>query len=81
MSYSYPTPWELGIKIPPHLREDCFNLGFEHALKGGQLTEVKHLRLSFRMGFRAAKLYLRQVRRERGIIDFPMRAKVRIRVL
>jgi hypothetical protein len=79
MSYSYPTPCELGMKIPPHLRENCFNSGFEHALRGGQLTEVKHLRLSFRMGFRAAKLYLWHVRREHGIIDFPLRAKVRIR--
>jgi hypothetical protein len=77
----YPTPHDLGLKIPPHLREARFNAGFEHALKGGQLTEVEYFRRSFRLGFRAAKLYLREVRRSRGILDFPMRARFRLRAL
>jgi hypothetical protein len=29
------------------------------------------------MGYRTAKLYLREVRRRRGILDFPMRARFR----
>ena len=53
--------------------------GFEHALKGGHLTEAEYFRRSFRLGFRAAKLYLREVRRRRGILDFPMRARIRLR--
>ena len=80
MNYQYPTPRDLGLKIPPSLYEDRFNCGFLHALKGGQLDEVEYFRLSFRMGYRAAKLYLRDMRRERGIIDFPLRVKFKIKL-
>lgn len=72
----YPTPRDIGLKIPPDIRKNRFNAGFEHALKGGHLTEVEYFRRSFRLGFRAAKLYLRQVRRQRGILDFPLRARI-----
>ena len=50
---------------------------FDHALRGGHLDNVEHFRLSYRMGYRTAKLYLREVRRRRGILDFPMRARFR----
>jgi len=75
----YPTPQDIGLKIPPDVRANRFNAGFEHALRGGHLTEVEYFRRSFRLGFRAAKLYLREVRRRRGILDFPMRARFRLR--
>ncbi len=78
-THAYPTPRDIGLKIPPDIRENRFNAGFEHALKGGHLTEVEYFRRSFRLGFRAAKLYLREVRRRRGILDFPMRACIRLR--
>lgn len=81
MPHAYPTPRDLGFRIPPSLRENRFNAGFDHALKGGHLTQVEYFRRSFRLGFRAAKLYLRQVRRHRGILDFPMRARFRQRAL
>ncbi|MBI5782377.1 MAG: hypothetical protein HZA69_01390 [Gammaproteobacteria bacterium] len=81
MPHIYPTPRDVGLRIPPYLRETRFNAGFEHALKGGHLTEVEYFRRSFRLGFRAAKLYLREVRRHRGILDFPMRARFRLRAL
>ena len=77
----YPTPRDIDLKIPPDLRESRFNAGFEHALKGGHLTEVEYFRRSFRLGFRAAKLYLREVRRRRGILDFPLRARFRVRAI
>ena len=77
MSFNYPNPQHLGIKIPPSLRAGRFSRGFEHALRGGQLDNVDYFRLSFRMGYRTAKLYLREVRRQRGILDFPMRARFR----
>ncbi len=80
-THTYPTPRDIGLKVPPDIRENRFNAGFEHALKGGQLTEVEYFRRSFRLGFRAAKLYLRQVRRQRGILDFPMRARFRLRAV
>ena len=78
MSYSYPEPQDVGINIPPYLMKDRFRSGFRHALKGGQITLVKQLRLSFREGYRAGKLYLRELRRSNGIIQFPMRARMRI---
>jgi hypothetical protein len=81
MSYAYPDPRELGLKIPATLRTDRFCQGFAHALRGGQLNQVEYFRLSFRLGFRAAKLYLRAERRRRGILDFPMRARFRQRAL
>lgn len=77
MDHTYPTPRDLGIAIPPNVREDRFNTGFEHALRGGRLASDEHFRLSFRIGFRTAKLYLRELRKSLGIIEFPMRAKVR----
>lgn len=80
MAYSYPEPQDVGITIPRHLMQDRFRSGFRHALKGGQITLVKQLRLSFREGYRAGKLYLRELRRSRGIIDFPMQARVRFKM-
>lgn len=73
----YPTPGDAGIRIPPHLMADRFSAGFDHALKGGQLDHVEYFRRSFRLGFRAAKLYLRKVRRRRGVLDFPARYRLR----
>ena len=80
MEYSYPSPQEAGIRIPPHLMEDRFRAGFRHALQGGQLDRVEYMRLSFREGYRAAKLYLRAVRRSRGILEFPARWRMRMKV-
>ena len=79
--FTYPAPRDIGLKIPPQLKENRFNAGFEHALKGGQLTEVEYLRRSFRLGYRAAKPYLREARRRRGVLDFPFRARIRIRTV
>ena len=81
MKHSYPTPQDIGLRIPPDLRESRFNAGFEHALKGGHLTEVEYFRRSFRLGYRAAKLYLRELRRRQGILDFPMRARFRLKAI
>lgn len=79
MPRRYPNPAETGIRIPPHLMMDRFTAGFEHALKGGQLNRVEYFRRSFRLGFRAAKLYVREVRRRRGILELPARYRMRIR--
>lgn len=78
---AYPTPRELGMRIPADLREDRFNAGFRHALKGGHLDHVEYFRRSFRLGFRAAKLYLREVRRRQGVHEFPLRARIRLRAI
>lgn len=79
MAYRYPSPHDAGIRIPRYLLTDRFTAGFDHGLKGGQLDHVEYFRRSFRLGFRAAKLHLREVRRQRGIIQFPARYKLRLR--
>ena len=81
MDKVYPTPQEAGIRIPPNLQQDRFCAGFRHALGGGQLDRVEYMKQSFRMGFRAARLYLRDLRRSRGIIDFPARWRLRMKAV
>ena len=78
MAYRYPAPSDVGIRIPRCLIEARFKQGFRHALEGGQIRTVEQLRLSFREGFRAGKCYARDLRRARGILDFPMNARVRV---
>jgi len=81
MPVCYPTPQEIGIKLAPHLVQTRFDAGFKHALRGGHLTEVEYLRRSFRLGFRSAKLYLRELRRRGGILEFPFQGRIRLRAL
>jgi len=70
-------PQEVGVPVPVRLNIERYDRGFQHAVSGGHITAVEHLRQSFREGFRAGKLYCRALRRARGIVDFPMRAKIR----
>ena len=79
MDICYPSPQEAGVRIPFHVKKDCFYAGFRHGLSGGQLDRVEYMKLSFREGFRASKLYLRELRRSQGILEFPARWKVRMR--
>ncbi len=81
MKHTYPAPEDIGIRVPPTLRQDRFGRGFQHALRGGQLDHVEFFRLSFRLGFRAAKLFLREERRRRSILDLPMRRRWRLKTL
>lgn len=78
LAYKYPTPDDVGLKVPSHLMADRFSAGFDHGLKGGHLDHVEYFRRSFRLGFRAAKLYLREVRRQQGILQFPARYRLRL---
>lgn len=80
MDSQIPTPQDVGIRIPPNLQAEKYCDGFHHALTGGHLDKVEYMKQSFREGFRAAKLYLRELRRARGIIDFPARWRVRMKV-
>ncbi len=76
-----PAPQEIGVRVPAHLKEDRFRAGFAHGLQGGQLNKVAYMKLSFREGYRTAKLYLREVQRRQGILEFPMRGKIQIRAI
>lgn len=78
MNRAYPTPDEAGVRIPRSLRADRFAAGFEHGLAGRKLDRPEYFRESFRMGFRAAKLYLRRLRRQQGLIEFPQKMKFRV---
>jgi hypothetical protein len=75
----YPSPQEAGIRIPSHVKQDRFCAGFRRGLDGGQLDRVEYMKLSFREGFRASKLYIRELRRSQGILEFPARWKIRMR--
>ena len=79
MKHRYPTPQEVGIAPPKSLKHDLFNAGFDHAMRGGNLTHRDHLKLSFRQGFRAAKLYLRELRKTQGVYQFPLQGKIRMK--
>ena len=79
MAARYPTPQDVGIKIPNRLIEKRFCSGFQHALQGKQITRTEHLRLSFREGYRAGKLYIREQRNTQGVLTFPFKAQVRMR--
>lgn len=81
MRYTLPTLQDAGVKIPPDLTEDRFCAGFEHALKGGQLSSAECFRRSFRLGYRAAKLYLRQLHKQQGILSFPIQGRLKIRAI
>ena len=74
-----PTPADIGLRIPAHLMADRFCCGFHHALTGGQINKVEQFRLSFREGYRAGKLYLKELRRRKGIVEFPLMGKMRFR--
>ena len=77
----YPEPHDLGFEIPGYLIRERFNLGFRHALKGGQIRQVEHLRRSFREGFRAGKLYCRHLRRRQGVVEFPYQGRIKLKTL
>lgn len=81
MAYAYPKPQDVGVTIPQHLIEARFRDGFRHALAGRQITRVEHLRLSFREGYRAGKLYLRDLRRAQGVVDFPLQGRLRFKAV
>lgn len=80
MTRAYPEPQDVGAVIPAHLVQDPFRRGFHHAIRGRQTTEVEQPRLSFREGFRAGRLYLRELRRRRGIVSFPLQGRVRFKL-
>lgn len=78
--YRYPSVEEAGIVIPPNVVPERFRDGFDHSIRGGQITKREQLKQSFRYGFRAGRLFLRDVRKSRGILEFPMKAKVTTKV-
>jgi hypothetical protein len=81
MTQEYPTLEDANVSIPYGVKEDLFREGWDHSLRGGQLTDItKHFKKSFRYGFRTAKLYLNDVRKAEGIIPFPMKQKMSTRV-
>lgn len=66
---------EVGIQIPNHVDRELFQQGFDYGMRSNTLTIFK---ASYRAGFRAAKLKLRELRRQQGIVDFPMRSKMSV---
>lgn len=77
--FVYPDPAEVGLRIPSNLIPEHFRQGFRHALSGGQIRKPQQLRRSFGEGYRAGKLYLKEIRRRQGVVAFPLMGKVRFR--
>jgi len=71
----------MAVAVPPSLMKERYQAGFAHGLRGGQLDKIEYFKLSFREGFRAAKLHARQLRRRQGVIDFPLRGKLKVKAL
>lgn len=74
--FKLPTPTEVGFDNKAIPNKAKYDAGFEHALKGAPLRDFQY---SFRMGFRAGKLFLKEERKRRGIIDFPQKLKFNIK--
>ena len=64
-NHNLPSPEEMGISIPVNLNPESYMAGFQHGLTSNTLT-AGQMKLSFRMGFRAAKLYLREAAKKAG---------------
>ncbi|GMR07028.1 MAG: hypothetical protein BMS9Abin26_0030 [Gammaproteobacteria bacterium] len=80
MPATYPEPQDVAIRVPLKLVKEGYCRGFRHALEGGQINRVEQLKLSFRKGFRAGKLYLKELQRTRGVVNFPLQGKFRFTV-
>ncbi len=80
MKNSHLAPEEVGVKVPRSYKKKVFEAGFEHGIKGGNLDQIKYFKLSFREGFRAAKLYLRALRKQQGVVNFPMQGRFKFKV-
>ena len=72
---------EAVITGAPSLLKDRYEAGFAHAMRGGQLDKIEYFKLSFREGFRAARLQMRAMRRKQGVIDYPLQGRMRIKAL
>lgn len=70
-------PETFGIKVPVDLDEQLFRAGFAHGMMSNQLTIFKK---SYCEGFRIAKLLCKELRKEQGIIDFPMKARIKFKI-
>ena len=70
---------EMAVTAPFTLIKERYQAGYAHAMQGGRLDRIDYFKLSFREGFRAAKLQQREMRRRQGIIEFPMRGRLRVK--
>ena len=60
-------PEDYGVGTPKLVDEKLFREGFEHSIQGGHMTDIKrHFKMSFREGFRAARLVLRNQKGKRN---------------
>jgi len=72
---------ESAIAAHGKLIKELYQAGYAHGLRGGQLDRIEYFKLSFREGFRAAKLYLREQRRRQGVIEFPIQGRLKIKAM
>lgn len=75
------TPTEITINRPKKFNPELYKAGYEHGINGRQLCKIEHFKASFRYGFRAAKLELKEIRRQQGILTFPVQGRVKVLML
>lgn len=67
-----PMADEIEIRLPSTVNKSLFKSGFDHGMRSNTLTNFK---ASYRAGFRAAKLYIRELNATQGIHSMPRRSK------
>lgn len=80
LKHKLPTPSEVGVVVPMHVDMNLYNEGFQHGLVSNKLLKREHLKASFREGFRAAKLYIRQQYQNKNINVLPLKARLKFTV-
>lgn len=70
---------DVTVEATGTLRRDLYEAGYACGLRGGRLDRVAYFRLSFRAGFRAAKLALRARRRREGLLEFPLTGRISVK--
>jgi len=70
-------PEEVRIQIPKSVNRQLYEAGFEHGMKSNNLSIFK---ASYSAGFRAAKLYLKELREQQGVVHFPFKGKINFKV-
>jgi len=67
---------DFGLSVPSYLNEESYRAGFAHGMQSNTLTIFKK---SYAEGFRTAKLLCKEIRKQRGTIDFPTKWKFTIK--
>lgn len=75
-----PSAKEVGLTLPKTVNKEMFEEGFQHGLVSNKLLKPEHFKASFREGFRAAKIYLRELYKNKNITTMPLQGRIKFTV-